>query len=352
LASATEVGDKEEFKTCLSGSTEKMIPAYGEAFIKGASLLKKLKPQEFEKMVIKDYFYENSALAPIQSLKNMKKDNCDIIMGFSTGNDLIAIKDLAERYAIKIISIYGDPSKEISGSKTIITLQPSAQELVKHLMKELGSKLKNSKVVIVTAIDRVEMLEYQEAYKKLIGEVTSNITEFQILEETQNLQELENFSKLGKKFEYLVLLTRSSLAAKISDLLNKTGHSFQILGTKYFGSSELPAFLNYLENKNINAYISRQNCNCANDSHFLRFKEDYIKEYKTTPMGISYEAYIAMQAIESAYKNKKFTAQEITTFLKNHVQGEIGPVIFGRDLSPIRKKNYVIKITKEGYVGI
>ena len=63
----------------------------------------------------------------------------------------------------------------------------------------------------------------------------------------------------SKKWDYVVLLTRSLIAAEVSDLIHQFASPI-LLGTKYMGSSELPAFYNYLKNKKVTLFFSRQYC--------------------------------------------------------------------------------------------
>ena len=79
----------------------------------------------------------------------------------------------------------------------------------------------------------------------------------------------------------VILLTRSSLGAKIIDLFSKEKVDINlILGTKYMGSSALPAFYNYLNDKTVTAFFSRHNCLCDKDKAYISFMLKYKRAFK------------------------------------------------------------------------
>ena len=344
--------NNSKLKICLTGSTEKAIPKYGEAFINGAKLaLSELKPSERLKVEYEVFYYESNPLAPVEKLNEMRKSNCDAIIGFSTGNDLLSIEEGLKLDPILTISIYGDPSATFSSTKYLRTMQPSADDLVNSLFEKLPFKIKeNSKVLIITAIDRTEMVAYREAYLSHFKKITSNIQSIDVIEQTHDLSNLNNLLSQNNSWDYVVILARSLVAADASDLVHKKFMPI-IFGTKYYGSSDLPAFYNFLKNKNVTAYFPRQNCSCDDSPEFLQFKKNYVKEFSVDPMSISADCYDATKFILKSLQLKQYNRKNIINFANSNNAAFLGISSFkvDKNFTTSSQKRFLIKVDHTGY---
>ncbi len=341
-------------KICLTGSTEKAIPKYGEAFVNGAKLaISELKSNDRKRVLLSVNYYESTPLAPLTKLYELQKNDCDAIVGFSTGNDLISIESELRSSPVLTLSLYGDPQDRFIKTNYLRTFQPSAKDLVSFLLKELPFKMKKeSNVLFVTAIDRSEMISYRSAYLDALKD-KALITNVEIVEQTHDLRQLKEILENDKKWDYVVLLTRSLIAAEVSDLIYQKSNPI-ILGTKYFGSSDLPAFFDYLKNKNINAFFSRQNCSCDQDKKYLRWSDNYKKNYGAAPMSISLESYDAIKFILGSLGLTRLNKTSILKYLNSEQLGYegISSIKIDRDFQISSTKRFLIKIDKNGYSEI
>ena len=353
LSLRVSANDKQ-LKICLTGSTEKALPKYGEAFVNGANLaINQLNAAEKSRVQLSVNYYESNPLAPITKLDELRKKSCDAIIGFSTGNDLLSIEESLKKEPVFTLSIYGDPQERFNETTYLRTMQPSAQELVNHLFTSLPFKIKkDSKILLITAADRSEMLSYKEAYLKGLKEFGS-VTQVEVIEQTHDLRQFEEVLTKKVKWDYVILLTRSLIAAELSDLLYKESNPI-ILGTKYFGSSDLPAFFNYLKNKKIVAYISRQNCSCDTAQDYLNLRSKYVQAYGVDPMSISIDSYDATRFVLQSLKSSKLSSGQVLSFLNSKGADFLGISSFNvsEGLKVSSTKRFLIKIDENGYKEI
>lgn len=351
LVSSTAFASEQILTICLTGSTEKALPEYGEAFVNGATLaLNEVDQVDRAKVKLEVHYYDSSPLAPLEKLKEMRQASCDAIIGFSTGNDLLAIEDSLKEKPILTFSIYGDPQERYKQTRYLRTMQPSAEELVEYMFKKKPFKLKEkSKVLLVTAIDRSEMQLYRLAYLKFLRG-KADITYADVVEQTHDIRAVKDILQRDSKWDFIVLLTRSLLAAEITDLLKADKRPI-ILGTKYFGSPDLPAYYNFLKNKKVEAYIPRQNCTCDTDERLAALRHKYFKTFSKKPMSISLDTYDATKFILEALKAPIYTPEEVINFLNSLKKPFIGSssLLVTEGLNVSTKKRYVLKIDETGY---
>jgi hypothetical protein len=337
-------------KICLTGSTEKALPKYGEAFVNGAQLaINDLESKDKNRVKLEVHYYDSNPLAPIYKLDEMKSAACDAIIGFSTGNDLIAVEDNLKKDPVFTLSIYGDPQPRFNETTYLRTMQPSASDLVDHLFLNLPFKIqKDAKLLVITAADRSEMISYKAAYLTKLKDLTKKITEVEVIEQTHDLSKLEE--TLKSKWDYVVLLTRSLVAAEISDRIQSDSGTI-ILGTKYFGSSELPAFYNFLKNKKVQVFFTRQNCSCDSSLNYQKLKEKYTSTYKDNPMSISIDSYDATKFILQSLKAKALNSKSVITYLNSKDAGfnGVSSLNITEALKLKTTKRFLIKIDESGY---
>lgn len=326
---------------CLTGTTVKLFPKYEEAFYNGALLATKKN----KKVKLRKFYYDRTPLAALEAYKKMVSAGCHLIIGFSTGNDLISISGEAKKLKVPVISIYGDNSEIIKQNEYIHTIQPSPKYLLNPLIEKIKRKNKIfNKALVVTAVDRHAMNVYKKHYLEILTENGIKYKEINILERKPNFTKLNEILE-NEKFDSLVLLTRSLLGSKITGIV-KNKNKVVILGTKYFGSSALPAYLNYLENKNVDAYFSRHNCLCDDDNAYLNFIKKYKNEFNKKPMVISASAYdLVTFYIHSLAKGKE---SDLLNLKKTEYKGITG-VRFSKGLKIDFTKHFQIHISEKGY---
>lgn len=341
--------DYNVLKVCLTGATEKSIPHYGDAFYQGALLAYEKLPKKFQqKMEVVTDHYDPKPLAAFHKVKDLLLKKCSVIVGFSTGNDLLAANMQIKKTPILSISIYGDPHPELQKTGSIITLQPGPEELLGHTLSN-SNVTKGSSALVVTAIDRSEMKSYLEVFKALGPNKFSKIDYLEVLESDQKISHVEEVLKKNK-YDYLVLLTRSSIGAQITDLIKD--RNFKILGTKYFGSAELPAYLNFLNNKNITAYFSRQNQLDLRDKRINQFYSEFRERFQRPPMVISMESYNIINYLTMVLDSvESYSPDDVLRAVNSSPKSFRG--IGGIEAKPLRdlvhKGRYFMRITSSGY---
>ncbi len=333
-------------KICLTGTTVKLFPKYGEAFYNGAILGAKNTDFTIEK-----HYYDRNPEAPIIAYKKMVESGCSIAIGFSTGNDLAAINDISKKYKMPVISIYGDNSKVIENNRFITTIQPPVEYLLGDLLKIMMKKLtKVKKTVVITAVDRHSMLAYKKEYEEVFKRNTVEFESINILERKQDLSKVTSYLKKIKTKVNVILLTRSSLGAKIIDLFSKEKVDINlILGTKYMGSSALPAFYNYLNDKTVTAFFSRHNCLCDKDKAYISFMLKYKRAFKEKPMVISGSVFDVVRYIVKS--NTKKGEALIDKLGRTTMKGITG-IEFETEFNKKFTKRFIIKVDKNGYNSI
>jgi hypothetical protein len=314
----------EILKICLTGSIEKALPNYGEAFLNGAKLaLSELSDVEKKRVEIVYNPHDTTPLAAIKKLNELRGQNCDAIVGFSTGNDLISIEENLKNSPIFTLSIYGDPQPRFGNTNYLRTMQPSSKELTKHLLSRIKIKQK-SKILMITAIDRSEMTSYREAFLFHLKDKNVQLTQIEVLEQAKDLSSLRKLVKNDRTWDYAILLTRSTIAAESSDIIHQYTKP-TLLGTKYMGSPELPAFYNFLKNKKIKMYFSRQNCTCSKNTEYENVVKRYLTLFGIQPMGISVDTYDAIKFIFQAKYLNKINPHTVIQFLNSSKANYKGP---------------------------
>lgn len=341
--------DYKVLKVCLTGATEKTIPHYGDAFYQGALLAYEKLPKNLQQKIeiVTDY-YDPKPLAAFHKVKDLLLKRCSVIVGFSTGNDLLAANMQIEKTPILVISIYGDPHPDLKKSKSIITLQPGPEELLGHTLNN-AEIAKGASALVVTAVDRSEMKYYQDVFKRLGQSRFSKVDYVDVLESDQKISHVEDILR-NNSYEYLVLLTRSSLAAQITD--RTKGRDVKVLGTKYFGSAELPAYLNFLSNKNISAYFSRQNQLDLKDEKIREFYSGFEKRFKKSPMIISMESFNIINYLTLFLDlTDSYSPDEVIRAVNSSEKSFFG--IGGVEANPLKNLKhtgrYFLKVTSSGY---
>ncbi len=354
------LGYASDLKICLTGTTVKSIPTYGEAFVNGAEMAKELALKKFGKNIeIKKFYYDRTGLAPLNAAKEMVKDGCHAIIGFCTGNDLLAVKDYVKKENILVYSIYGDFHQDLQAAPSLMTIQPKASFLMDKFFQKIEATTKAiDKYLIVTSIDRSEMNSYYLAYTEKLKSMRKSYLTVNVLEKTGNIDPfVEAYRKEKNNIKGIILLTRSVVAAQLSDFVfeeNKGQNLPIILGTGYFGSSALPAFLNYAKHKEITAYFPTLNCLCDPNKNFQNFVQTYRSKFNLEPMLLSAYTYDAVNFIAQSIHNEKraLTKERTYQLARQEKFKGISDIDIQPGLRPQINKIFVMKVTSKGYESI
>ncbi len=356
--SKLEEGSKK-LKICLTGSTEQTIPYYGEAFVNGARLaVDELDQKQKNKVEIEVHYYDVKPLAALSKLEEMRQSSCHAIVGFSTGNDLLAIEDDLRKDPVLVMSIYGDPNPRFEKTRYLRTMQPAADILLAELLERIPRKIKKSNnVLVVTADDRSEMVAYRDALNKLMP--SQKFEHVSVIEQTHDISSVTQvMQRSDSAWDYVFLFTRSLIAAKVTDLIHSKqllGQDSQktiFLGTKYFGSAELPAYLNFLESKDVEAYFVRQNCLCNKNKNVEDFIGKYKSKFMNVPMLISIDSYDAVKYLLSSIdKLDSYSSKSVIDYFYKSAQGykAVGSTEIKRGLKINSTQNFLMKVSKKGY---
>ena len=228
-------------------------------------------------------------------------------------------------------------------------MQPSPEELINHLFKKIDMKPK-AKVLMITAIDRTEMTSYREAYLLNLKRKNIKLTQVEVLEQYMDFSNLKSLLEKDRQWDYVVLLTRSLIASEASDLIHQYATPV-LLGTKYMGSPELPAFYNYLKNKKVTLFFIRQNCTCSTHSGYQDGVDKYISMFSKKPMAIRLDTYDAVKFILQARNQEKINPQSVIQYLnssKANYKG-ISSLTVEAGLKLSVSDRFLMKIDETGY---
>ncbi len=351
-----------KLKVCLTGTTVKTIPHYGKAFYNGALIAKAELEGQFKNLSIniERRFYDRSVKSALLAAQQMVRERCHAIIGFSTGTDLLAVRDLIKFSGVFTLSIYGDRHPTLEEIPHLITMKPAPRLIVKRLFDDLSQKINaRKKFLIVTATDRIEMVGYRSAFQKKLDEKGKKFINVSVSEKLNDISEFKKAFRAGKgKFDGLILLTRSNLAAKITDFAtaNQAPKSMPlILGTSYFGSKSLPAYLGWLENKDIEAYYARQNCMDDSSAEFKIFLQKYRARYKNgqSPMILSAYVYDAVKMIGIAAgripKKREINQSSLLRSLSSINFTGLTGISVEKGFAVRHKKSFLMKVDEDGY---
>lgn len=328
-------------KVCLTGSTVKSFPKYGDAFVNGALLANDNNDFDIEFIP-----YDSGIQWAKKAYLKMVNIKCSVIIGFSTGNDLISINKLTRKYKVPVLSIYGDINKVITDNPYIKSFQASPEYLIRPILNILKENT-NEEVLIITTRDKSSLDQYRTSY---VRELKKLDIKYKTVDIVENTNRNKIFSSVDiQKFKKFIILTRSAIGAWISDEIVRNIKKPLMVGTKYFGSSSLPALHKYSKNLDKKIIFSRQNCFCSKYKEISRFKSLYLKKYKIKPMVISISSYSAIQFLRKVWKNYKSLSLEsmnkTEATLVNGVRVDKGLRLLPSHLN-------MFEISKKGYFEI
>ena len=348
-------------KICLTGTTVKAFPKYGQAFYNAAELAKErfISQNPNWNVDLQRYYYDRTPFGALEATKNMVSGDCHAAIGYSTGNDLLIASEYLEKNPMFVMSLYGDPHPKLKKTPFVATMCPEQSFVVGGLLDRLEDRIpRNKPFLIVTAVDRTGMTTYKSTFMEQLEERGIPFLNVDALEKTGNIDNFTVFYDQHKsRVGGVVILTRSLLAAKITDYItSKTDKNSRplLIGTTYFGSSALPAYLNYLTNKDVQAYIPKQNCLCDDDPAYRDFVSQYKQRYGMDPMVISGYAFDAVNMILDATKRNLANEGALNRETVVHIMQKVEfSGITGTRVNPglqvTPTKLFIIEVSDKGY---
>ncbi|RDH43593.1 ABC transporter substrate-binding protein [Zooshikella ganghwensis] len=344
--SNTEASRSAPKKLCLTGTSVKTSPAYGEAFINGAKL--GLMQEKDNRTALEVHFFNPSPLESIKATKKMISSDCDGIIGFDSANDIIPVRDLFEKHKIPLISLYTPITTEIN-KPYIFSMQRPIVDNVQHILNNLNRQHTFNNILLITSIDKSRMRDYQKAFKAKLIANKQSFTDISITEINPTIENIIPLFEKEHKPDLVILLTRSSLSAKIVNYIqqNYPKHQTTYIGTVSWGSSKFQPFFDRLKDKSITAYFTRQNTYFDPDPKFQSVIDQYRLTYRKEPMVISLLAYDAARIFNRYFINKTPSSQS-NPFTGINYLGVTG-VEFSTEGNLTYHKLFTMKVTPGGY---
>ncbi|MGQ3888243.1 ABC transporter substrate-binding protein [Legionella sp. CNM-1927-20] len=291
---ATAIG-ASEVKICLTGRVVGNLTSYGQSFQNSVSLALEQSGSS-NNIRIKNYFYDNKPLEPIKIYRQMKRDGCSAIIGFEYLSDLLLAIKVQKNEKIPIFTSYASTTQADKLPKNVFIFMPSYDYQCKRMMNFLHAHFSRiDNVLLITEINRDEMLKYKEVYTWALSNDSIKYDTFDFLEnDNRVIEKLTTFLK-DKKYNFVFLLSGAIASAKIADIMNN--HNTVFIGTENFGSSVSQTFYIRLKNKEITSYFIRNLDFIKPNYNLAEFENIYTKKYSDKPTVLAAYTYDAMKII-------------------------------------------------------
>ena len=340
----TDVIAQPQIKICLTGRVVENLKSYGQSFLNAAHLVRE-QNNLADKVEIKSYFYNNRPLEPIHIYNQMIHDGCAAIIGFEYLSDLLLATKEQKSDKIPIFTSYASTTNADQLPKNIFIFMPSynaqAKEMLRYLHKRFNTM---DNILLITEINRDEMLKYKEVYSHELSKENIKYDTFDFLENDGDMPGKLNKFLNKNKYDYVFLLSGAIASAKIADAMND--HNTIFIGTENFGSSVSQTFFMRLNDKVIRSYFIR-NLDYLKPSPILsKFEKTYSQKYHEKPTLLAAYTYDAMSIIlKSFHKSGSVDTNSIFPINYNGITGA-----YLRDNKFHRSTNYVIlSVNKDGY---
>lgn len=336
----------EPIHVCLTGRVAGNMRGYERSLTNTVHLVFDKNPHLKSRVRIKKYFYDYSPLAPMRAYRKMVSAHCSAIIGYEYLSDLLLAIENQNKLDIPILTSY---ASSITGEvlpKNIFMFMPTydfqSSKMLEFLLKKFG-ELK--KVLIITEINRDEMMKYKASYSKDLKKHRIEFSTFDFLEyDTSFLNKLEQHIK-DEKYSFVFLLSGGIAATKIANRMNN--HANVFIGTENFGSSVSPTFFIRLINHEINSYFIRNFDYIKPNEEVHHFYQDYLKTFNEKPTVSCAYTFDALNMIFESIKT--FNKVDTESLYKITYQGITGARIAHGDF--YRSKDYVIlSLNPQGYV--
>jgi ABC-type branched-subunit amino acid transport system substrate-binding protein len=333
-----------DLKICLTGKIVTNLPSYKESFENSARLAL-IESKIHSGVKIETYYYNNKSLEPIQAYNRMIQANCSAIIGFEYLSDLMLIIKTQKTEKIPIFTSYASTIISDHPPRNIFIFMPTYNYLVDKMLFFLNEKFgKIDNVLLITEVNREEMLKYKQVYSKMLNEKKVKFDYFDLLENDNEFVQRFKLFMINKKYKYIFLLSGAIASSKIANLLDHNNVTF--IGTENFGSSSSQTFYLLLNNKNIQSYFIRNIDFLNHEKDIISFKKRYIKKFKTNPTVMSAYTYDATNIILKAFS--KFSHTQTDNIYAINFNGITGLRLKNGVL--IRSKKYgILSIDQSGY---
>lgn len=341
----TDVIAQPQINICLTGRVVENLKSYGQSFLNAAYLARD-QNNLADKVEINSYFYNNRPLEPIHVYNKMVHDGCAAIIGFEYLSDLLLATKEQKSDKIPIFTSYASTTNADQLPKNIFIFMPSYDSQAKKMLDYLHKRFnKIDNVLVITEINRDEMLKYKEVYSYELGKENIKYDTFDFLENDSDILAKLNKFLNKNKYNYVFLLSGAIASAKIADAMND--HNTIFIGTENFGSSVSQSFFMRLKDKVIRSYFIR-NLDFLKPSPILsKFERTYLQKYHENPTILAAYTYDAMNIILKSF-NKSGVVDTYSMFPINY-DGVTG--VYLRDNKFHRSTDYVIlSVTKDGYI--
>lgn len=338
------VNAQSQIKICLTGRIVENLKSYGQSFLNAAYLAKD-QGDLANKVEIKSYFYNNRPLEPIHTYNQMVDDGCSAIIGFEYLSDLLlAIKE-QKNDTIPIFTSYASTTNKDQLPKNIFIFMPSYDYQAKKMLSYLHERYKNiDDILLITEINRDEMLKYKEVYSTALEKEHIKFATFDFLENDNNIEgKIKKFLK-KTKYQYVFLLSGAIASAKIANVMND--HNTIFIGTENFGSSVSQTFFMRLNDKVIRSHFIRNLDFIKPNNALSKFENTYTQKYHEKPTVLAAYTYDSMSIILKALD--KTGIVNTNSILGISYSGITGAYL--KNYHFYRSTNYVIlSVNKDGY---
>ncbi len=304
---------------CLTGKIELSLPEYRVSMVNAANLA--LNQKRFNYINLKTYFYDNKPFSPLVAYKKMLQDKCSAIIGYEYLADLLLIAKKQENDKIPIFTSYASTNKNDNLPNNFFIFEPNyeyqSQKMLDFLYKKFG---KIHKVLIITEIDRSDLLKYKKAYNYVLTHADILYDTFDFISNDNTFEKNLQNAITKKQYHYIILLTNSVNSTTIINYIND--HKIIFIGTENFGSSVNQSVFVRLKDKNVIAYTIRNLDFFKKNKSLELFLNEYKQKYLSMPNMISLYTYDAINIIlKTLEKYGSITPNKILNINFNGVTG-------------------------------
>jgi ABC-type branched-subunit amino acid transport system substrate-binding protein len=333
-----------KIKVCLTGRIIENLNSYRQSFINAAQLSKS-ENDPFDKVEIKNYFYNNRPLEPMYIYDKMIADGCSAIIGFEYLSDLLLATKKQTNTYVPIFSSYASTKKSEKLPENIFIFMPSYDYQANKMMEYLKKHYNNmDRVLLVTEINRDEMLKYKDVYSSALEKEHIKYDTFDFLENDSDIEgKIKKFLN-NNKYQCVFLLSGSIASAKVANLMND--HKTIFVGTENFGSSVSQTFFIQLNDKAIKSHFIRNLDFIQTTPALAKFQAEYTRQYTGKPTILSAYTYDSMNIILKALA--EHGSVNTNSVLNIDYSGVTGAHLKNHKF--YRSSDYIIlSVSKDGY---